>query len=302
MRALGRIFSIIFLAALIFAATKSLIRALPGDPLETMMAETGTSIPPEVLRAQLGLDEPLPHAVVRDLGRALHGDFGVSLITGQPIAPILWRRLGKTAILALMTLLISLASSLTVAALAVRGSGMICRAANRFCDVHAAIAAALPTAWIGPALMVVFCVWIPLFPIGDSWILPAITLSISFTGFWSLLLRDRIRDTLQLGFANPARARGIPEWKVILKYGLAPASGALLAYLGTQTGALLGGVFITEYIFDWKGMGMLLIEAVLKRDYPIVEAAAFFTAFFSLLGTALGDWAQSALATGREPE
>jgi ABC-type dipeptide/oligopeptide/nickel transport system permease component len=173
------------------------------------------------------------------------------------------------------------------------------RSADRFCDFHGAVAAAIPTAWSGPALMVVFCVWIPLFPIGHHWALPAITLALSFTGFWSQLLRARIRETLAEGFADPARARGVPEWKVILKYGLAPAAGALAAYLGTQIGALLGGAFITEYIFDWRGMGTLLIDSVLKRDYPIVEAAVFFTAFFSLLGTALGDWAQSVLEVGK---
>lgn len=299
MKVIGRIASILFLTAVIFAATKSLVRALPGDPVETMMAETGTTIPPQVLRAQLGLDEPLPRALVHDLKRALHGDFGVSLITGQPIAPMLRERLGKTALLAFVTLFISLSSALAIAWLAVGGGSPLNRAADRFCDFHGAIAAAIPTTWAGPALMIVFCVWIPLFPIGHHWALPAITLALSFAGFWSQLLRARIRETLAEGFANPARARGVAEWKVILKYGLAPASGALLAYLGTQVGALLGGVFITEYIFDWRGMGTLLIDAVLKRDYPIVESAVFFTAFFSLLGTALGDWAQSVLEVGK---
>ena len=101
-----------------------------------------------------------------------------------------------------------------------------------------------------------------------------------------------MRETLTLGAATGARARGLAEPRVLLKYGLAPASGALLAYLGTQFGSLLAGAFVTEVLFNWRGLGSMLIEAVLKRDYPIVEAGTFVAASASFAGTLLGDWAQ----------
>ena len=138
-----------------------------------------------------------------------------------------------------------------------------------------------------------FGILIPIFPAGNSIFLPALALAFGFSGIWARLIRQRVRETLEHGAAPGARARGIPEWKVILKYGLAPASGALIAYLGTQFGALLGGTFVTEVIFDWPGMGLLLVDGVLHRDYPVVEATAFVGATVALLGNALGDWAQS---------
>jgi ABC-type dipeptide/oligopeptide/nickel transport system permease component len=85
-----------------------------------------------------------------------------------------------------------------------------------------------------------------------------------------------------------------------VKYGLAPASGLLFAYFGTQFGALLAGAFITEVIFSWRGMGSLLVTSVLRRDYPIVEASVFVTASCAIVGTALGDWARSFLEKREE--
>ncbi len=98
-----------------------------------------------------------------------------------------------------------------------------------------------------------------------------------------------MREVLENGSAQGARARGLPEWKILVKYGLAPASGSMIAYLGTQTGALLAGTFVTETIFNWPGMGTLMVDAVLIRDYPIVEITAFVTASFCVCGTLLGD-------------
>jgi peptide/nickel transport system permease protein len=290
MKAAGRFLSFIFLLALVFAGTRLIVRALPGDPLETLIAETGTAIPREILRQELGLDRPLFESIVSDASRAMHGDLGVSLLSKRPVAPLLLTRYLKTLLLTLASLGLGLAVALPL------GLGAAARPGHwidRLCTFHGAIAAALPTPWIGPVLLMVFAAWIPLFPVGGHLALPTLTLAIGFSGLWSRLIRERVRETLRFGAAPGARARGIPEWKVILKYGLAPASGALLAYLGTQFGALLAGAFVTETIFGWKGMGSLLVESVLRRDYPVVEAAAFFAAASSLAGSALGDFFQS---------
>ena len=151
--------------------------------------------------------------------------------------------------------------------------------------------------------MYVFAVKIPLFPIASTergtwgdFLLPAITLSLVFAGLWSRLIRERMKESLFLGSARGARARGLSETRVMLKYGLAPVAGPLLAYLGSQAGALLGGTLITETIFNLRGMGTLLVESVLSRDYPVFEAAAFWVALFALAGTYLGDWANERLA------
>jgi len=277
----------------IFVATRGLIRALPGTPLETLIAESGTSLSAEILREEFHLDEPFWKATKADLGRALHGDLGISITTRQPIAPLLAHRLVKTLELTLLSMLIMMGMSITLGLAAVDSTSSLGRFADPFCSIYGAIVSAMPTPWIGPLLMVVFCVWLPIFPVGDHILLPALTLSLSFAGFWSRMIRQRVRETLQSGAAPGARARGVPEWKVLLKYGLAPCSGALLAYLGTQMGGLMAGAFVTETIFDWPGMGDLLITAVLRRDYPVVESAAFVAAIAALAGNAIGNWAQN---------
>ncbi|MDR3607438.1 MAG: ABC transporter permease [Oligoflexia bacterium] len=293
-RLIARLVASLAVIALVFVISRALIRALPGDPVETAMAESGTALPIEEVRAELGLDAPFSTSLIRDARRALHGDLGISFISRRPIAPILARSLGRTVTLAGLALAFALLFSLVIGVSAAGLPDERTRLlADRFCIAYGACIAALPTPWIGPVLMLVFCVWIPLLPTGGHILLPAVTLALGFSGLWSRLLRDRVRETLEgSGSVNAARARGVHEWKVVLKYGLAPCSGALLAYLGTQAGALIAGAFITETLFDWHGLGFLLVDAVLKRDYPTVEWAVFTASVASLAGTAAGDWMQ----------
>lgn len=293
----------LFLTALllfaVFAGTRALIRVLPGDPAETLVAESGTSIPVETIRHDLGLDQPFASSVFSDAARALHGDFGISIFNRQPVGPMLWRRFGRTAHLGLTAFAIGLAVSLVLGLLSAgylaagdqweTGYARVGRAANTLCTLYGAVAAALPTPWTGPMLIIVFALWLPIFSIGGSVALPALTLAASFSGFWARLLRERVRETLTQDAARAARARGVSELGILLKYGLMPASGSLAAFLGTQLGFLLAGAFVIEVIFDWRGLGSYLLEGVSRRDYPVVEGATFVAAAVTLLGNLLGD-------------
>jgi len=283
-----RLFSTLIIVFAVFAASRAMIRALPGDPLDTLVAETGTSIPRAELRHEMGLDRPFFSALLQDTERAVeHGDLGRSLFSKQPIAPLIRSRFENTAILVATSSVLAIAISLILGLL---GAATPHSIADRICTIFGGVSAALPTPWIGPMLIICFAVWIPLFPLGHSVILPAITLALAVSGVWCRLVRARVRDVLAQGSAQAARARGIPEWRVLVKYGLAPASGMLIAYLGTQLGVLLAGAFVTEMIFDWRGMGTLWITAVLRRDYPVVEAATFVAASTTLVGVVIGDW------------
>jgi len=281
----------------IFAASRLIVRALPGDPLQTLMAETGTSLSPEILQAELGLNESPWRSIPKELIRFSRGDFGTSILSKQPISIFIFPRILRSFELTLFALalgtLLSLAFALPAAA---KPGGRVDRLSTTF----SALAAALPTPWFGPMLIILFAVKLPIFSVDRSIFLPALTLAFGFSSFWIRYVRTRVRETLQLGFAQASRARGLAEWKIIVKYGLVPAAPSMLAYLGTQFGNLLAGAFVTEVIFNWKGLGSLLVEAVLKRDYPVVEAATFFAAASCLLGTFLGDLAQENLDPRRE--
>ncbi|MCC7441975.1 MAG: ABC transporter permease [Bdellovibrionales bacterium] len=288
----ARLSALILTLACVFIVSRALVRWLPGDPLETLLSETGTSIPAETLRKELGLDLPFWRAATRDLGAFLRsGHLGISILSGEPVGPAVWERLRGTAVLSGLTLMIGLPLSLLVGLMAAGASSpTLRRLAGALCDLLGALGAALPTPWVGPLLMALLCVQFPVFPIHGHPLLPAITLSIGFIGLWSRLVRMRVAEVLRTGAAPGARARGMSETRVVLKYGLAPAGGALLAYLGTQTGALLTGSFITEAVFAWPGLGTIFVDAVLSRDYPVVEAAVFVGGALSLGGTMIGDW------------
>ena len=290
MNLLTRVASLLLLLMALFLATRATIRALPGDPLEAVIAETGTTIPPEVLRSELGLDRPFLLSALDDLRSAFQGDFGTSLASRNPIAPDLARRFRNTLMLTTTALLLAAGFSLWLGLAAAARPGSW---ADRFCTLHGAISAAVPTAWSGPIWILLLAVWIPIFPIGGHIGLPALALAVSVSGLWARLVRVRVVESLNWGAAPGARARGVPEWKVLVKYGLAPVSGALLGYLGTQFGGLLAGAFVTEIVFDWNGLGSGIVEAVLQRDYPMVEAGVFTAAAACLVANSLGDWLQS---------
>jgi peptide/nickel transport system permease protein len=287
-----RLLSSLIVIGLVFAASRVLVRMLPGDPLESLVAETGTSISIEELKSEFGLDRPIAEAILKDFKQMLHGDWGRSLISRQPIAPLLKRRFLRTLGLTLVAFSLSLVLSLTIGLLSARD---LWGKWSSFCSIYGAITAAFPTPWLGPILIYFFAVRWPVFPLGGHLALPSLSLALVFSGLWARLIRAQVSEALTSGFAQSARARGISEWKVIFKYGLIPSSGALVAYLGTQLGALLAGAVVTEVIFDWKGMGSLLVDSVLRRDYPVIEAAVFIGSMTAILGTWLGDFFQQAM-------
>lgn len=287
MKALLRLTSSALILFAVFTTTRALIRLLPGDPIDAIIAETGNLSNSDALRADLGLDRPFIPALMIDTRRALHGDFGKSLLSREAVGPLLLTRFCNSLKLALAAFFISLPLSIVLGVKAASHPGGLI---DRCCSVFGALSSAIPTLCLGPMLMIVLSIWIPVFQASGDLFLPALTLSTGYTGIWARLIRVRVRETLKHGSANSARARGLPEWKVLLKYGFAPASSALVAYLGTQFGSLLAGSFVCEWIFNWHGMGMLFVQAVQRRDYPIVEGAAFVASSACLLGTWMGDW------------
>lgn len=291
-----RFLTSLFILLMVFTLSRALVRFLPGDPISTLLAETGSNLTAETLSHELGLDRPFFSALVQDLKNAAHFDFGRSLISREPIAPILWKRFKNTLLLATIAFALTAVISLSLGLLAAEPSlGTPARLADRACTLLGAVTSALPTPWIGPIFAYLFAFYWPIFPLGNHWALPAIVLSINLSGLWSRLIRERVREVLRFGSARGARARGISEVQVLLKYGLSPAAGALVGFLGTQFGAVLTGAFVTEIIFDWPGMGSFFIDAVLKRDYPTLEACVLFGATACLFGTWAGDLARWAL-------
>ncbi len=283
---LGRVLRLFALIATIFLITRALLRMLPGDPLETLIAETGSTLPREVLREELGLDRGYWSSVLHDIQNGL----GFSITSREPVLESLVARLGRTLLLSSSALALALLAALPGAMVSAFGDPD--RWTARLTRGLARLGLTLPSTWMGPVLLYLFAVLFPWAEFKGSGPLACLTLSIPLAAQWQRLISLRLKEESRQPFFVTAMGKGLGNRAVILKHALAPAGGALLAILGSQWGALLGGTFVVEHIFDWPGLGTAWIQAVQQRDYPMVEGATFIGATTCLVGMALGDWVQ----------
>jgi ABC-type dipeptide/oligopeptide/nickel transport system permease component len=274
-----------------------LVHLVPGDPVEVMLGESATSADRSALRAELGLDRPLPLQFVDYLGKLAQGDFGVSIHSHAPISGLLAERIPATARLALLSLAIALAIGLPlgiVAALQHR------RWPDRAATLSALTLSAMPHFWLGPLLMLVFALWLGWLPVsgmdnGASIVLPALTLASGLAAILTRMTRASLLEVLNEDFVRTARAKGLPERAVILRHALKAALLPVVTVIGLQLGSLLAGAVITETVFGWEGVGRLLVESIEKRDYPVTQACVLVIALTYVLVNLLTDLVYSRL-------
>lgn len=257
-----------------------LVHLVPGDPVEMMLGENAQPADREALRAALDLDQPL----ARQLGDYLYGlahlDFGTSFHSRRPIAELLAERIPATAELALAGLLVAILISFPLGSLAaVRKDTPWDQGAMAF----SLIGVSIPNFWMGPILILVFSLWLGWFPVSGrggalSLVLPAITLGTALAAVLSRMVRSTLLEVLGEDYIRTARAKGLSERQVVIHHGLRNAMLPIITLLGLQLGTLLGGAVITETVFSWPGVGKLTIDAILRRDYPVVQACVLLIA------------------------
>ena len=274
-----------------------LVHLVPGDPVEVMLGESATSADRGALRAQLGLDQPLPLQFATYLGKLAKGDFGHSIHSHAAIADLLAERIPATAQLALLSLAVAVAIGLPlgiVAALRYRGWP------DRVATVSALALSAMPHFWLGPLLMLVFALWLGWLPVSGmessgSIVLPALTLASGLAAILTRMTRASLLEVLNEDFVRTARAKGLPERTVILRHALKAALLPVVTVVGLQLGSLLAGAVITETVFGWDGVGRLLVESIEKRDYPVTQACVLVIALTYVLVNLLTDLAYARL-------
>jgi glutathione transport system permease protein len=282
--------SVLLTLFFLFVVSRLLIRSIPGDPASAMLEHFDSNLSLEWIRDEFHLDLPWYQSLYLDLKKfILHGDLGQSLHSRKPVLDEVVPRLLNTLKLSAIALGIGLTSGLAIAITWTKRIPVIWRIAPLF----TALMASLPTPWTGPLLAWALGVKLNWFEPSGNIILPALTLALSLTAFWTRIIHARLEEALHLGENSHAvrasRGRGIPEWKVILKYSFLPTAPALLAILGTQVGNLVAGSFVIEVLFDWPGLGSLFVDSVLRRDYSMVEACVLISGTTAVLGTRLGD-------------
>lgn len=268
-----------------------LLHMVPGDPVEVMLGESASVADRAKLRAELGLDRPLPVQFADYLGRLARGDFGRSIHTHAAIAELLAQRIPATARLALLAFALALMLGLPLGIAAALRHG---RWADRAATGCALALSAMPHFWLGPLLMLVFALWLPWLPVsgmesGASIVLPALTLACGLAALLTRMTRASLLETLGEDFVRTARAKGLPERVVLLRHALRPALLPVVTLAGLQLGSLLAGTVITETVFGWEGVGRLLVESIEKRDYPVTQACVLVIALSYVMVNLLTD-------------
>ncbi len=250
-----------------------LLHLVPGDPVEVMLGESSQPADREALRHALGLDENLAVQFEHYLTGLMHFDLGQSLHSHREVAELLLERLPATIELAAAALLIALLLALPLGVMAAlkRGSGW-----DHGAMTLAMLGVSIPNFWMGPILILVFSLWLGWFPVSGregvlSLLLPALTLGTALAAILSRMVRATLLDVLSEDYIRTARAKGLSEGRVIVAHALRNTCLPLATLLGLQLGALLAGAVITEIVFSWPGIGQLTIEAIQRRDYPLVQ-------------------------------
>ena len=282
----------------ISAASFALLNLAPGDPAEMVLhqrnpIETPSPAAVAAMRAELGLDAPLPVQYARWMSRVLAGDMGLSYVTEQPVAAQLARRTVPTALLTAVALGLALLVAVPMGILSAQRRGS---AVDAIARLVALVGAAAPSYALAFGLIILFAVrlsWLPALGYGSAVqvVLPAIALSLAPMAQLMRLIRASMLETLGQDYIRTARAKGLSEQTVVtghvLRNALLPAIGAT----GVNLGYLLSGAVIVETIFTWPGLGQLIVGAALTRDYPVVQGFVTYIAVVVLLANLAADTA-----------
>ncbi|MCX2728090.1 ABC transporter permease [Thermomicrobium sp. 4228-Ro] len=278
----------------------SIMHLAPGDPALIILGPKATAESLARLRHELGLDRPLPVQYLRWLGNVLQGDFGRSLQLKRDVSELLWTRFRATALLATAATVIAVAIGLTAGVVsATRQYSVWDRAAM----LLALLGFCLPVFWLGLILQIGLAYRLPLFPVsgmnapGQSGfldtlhhlVLPAVTLGIGPAAVIARMTRSSVLEVIRQDFVRTARAKGLAERVVILRHVLRNALIPVLTIVGLQVGYLFGGAVLVEMVFSWPGLGLLMVNGILARDFPVVQGAVLVVATTYVLVNLLVD-------------
>jgi peptide/nickel transport system permease protein len=279
--------------------TFAMIHLAPADPIMAQFGLGVRGMEPATLdrmRQELGLNDPLPVQYLRYLGSLLQGDLGQSLTTRAPVGREIVARLPATLELAAAAMAIVLLVSFPLGILSALKRGSLL---DNLCMGGALLGVSMPSFWLGLMLLLLFALelqWLPSGGRGDgtplgaieSVILPAITLSAGLVGLMTRIVRASMLEVLAQDYIRTAHAKGVAAWGVLLRHALRNALVPVVTLLGMQFAGLLGGAVIVESIFAWPGMGRLAVNAIWRRDYPVIMGTVLvFSMVFVLTNLAV---------------
>lgn len=265
----------------VITAVFLLLHLAPGDPIGIMLGDS-VGMDESALRQRFGLDLSLWHQYWAFLAGIIQGDWGMSIFYHKPVLELLWARLPATLTLAVLAVAIALLIALPLGIIAaVRKNGW----QDKLAMITALVGMSIPGFVLGPILIIVLAVDHGWFPVSGmhapyAWVLPALTLGTALAAILTRMLRASLLEVLHEDYMRTAQAKGASESRLLLVHGLRNAFLPILTLVGLQLGALLGGAVIIETVFDWPGLGLLLIESINRRDYALVLGAILLITMF----------------------
>ncbi|OCP05815.1 MULTISPECIES: ABC transporter permease [unclassified Ensifer] len=288
-----RLMGMIVVMAIVVTIVFVIVRVTPGDPAAVMLGPEATQEDIAELRTRLGLDQSLGLQYVYYIGQLIQGDLGQSIFLNQPVTAALAERAEPTFFLTLFSILIACAIALPIGIYAAYRRGSF---VDQAATTLAMLAASIPSFWLGLILIQVLAVRFGWFPVsgyggpGSSFIermyhltLPAIALGVVSSALILRFTRASMLDVLGDDFIRTARAKGLGERKVVMKHALKNALIPILTIIGLTAAVLISGAVVTETVFGLPGVGNLVVSAVLRRDYPVIQGALLVIAALYVL-------------------
>ena len=279
------------LAIAVIICVTILTQLAPGDPVDQLLGEYATLEQKNTLKKKLGLNLPIWQQIFTYIKAVFRGDLGVSIIYQQPVWSLVKQHIPITLKLAFLSILVAILISIPLGILSALYKN---KPADYLSMGFAMLGVAIPNFWLGPVLIVIFSIYFKWLPVSghDSWkhyILPATTIGTALASILSRMTRNSILEHIHANHVSTARAKGLSEFTIITKHVLRNAATPLVTIVSLQFGVLLTGAVVTERIFDWPGLGFLMLEALHNRDYPIIQGCILIFAFTYLLVNLLTD-------------
>ena len=290
--------------------TFALIHLAPGDPVRILGGDGGDESYYRAMREKFGLDRPLPEQLAIYIGSAVRGDLGFSYVQRRPVLDVIADRVPATLLLMGPALIISTLVGIWLGALAARRPD---RNADRAITVGTLIGSATPAFWLGQVLVIVFAGVLGWFPVAGmrnargvapgleipdlAWhlVLPVVTLGVLQLAIVTRLTRSGLIEAMREDYTRTARARGLSVSQVLRRHALPNALLPVVTIIGTHFGTLLSGAVLTEIIFAWPGLGRLLFDATLARDYPLLMALFIMASASIILANLITDLVYAAV-------
>lgn len=286
--ALNRLVGMLTVMAIVVTIVFIIVRVTPGDPAAVMLGPDANAADIAALRERLGLSGTIFEQFVAYVGGILRGDFGQSIFLGQPVTTALWMRAEPTFFLTVFSLVIAIVIALPLGIASAYWRGTLF---DQAMTALAMFAASVPSFWLGLIFIQIFAVqlgWFPTSGYGLPYtsfferlhhlVLPAATLGIVSSALIMRFTRASMLDVLNDDYVRTARSKGMSEWRVVVKHALKNALIPILTVIGLTAALLVSGAIVTETVFALPGVGNLIVSAVLRRDYPVIQGALLIVA------------------------